>query len=202
MASLVPKPRDSPSDSSHLLPPFLRLNSKITFEHKGRYHKGYLSKNPDGSYCFRYKSHINKKPTDWTIPLPSLTTNWHDLCMEGILLPGHSSGSFLRDQSASFVSAASLLWECPRSLFSASAPTHPDRSVWLASFREEKDGIKLKDTYDVLTLEQYRALCAQGAPRAIPTMCVLTIKPDEMLRPHHAKSRIVVLGNHEKRIWT
>jgi hypothetical protein len=33
-------------------------------------------------------------------------------------------------------------------------------------------------------------------------MCVLTIKPDEMLRPHRAKARIVVLGNHEDRIWT
>jgi hypothetical protein len=42
----------------------------------------------------------------------------------------------------------------------------------------------------------------KGAPRAIPTMCVLTIKPDEMLRPHRAKARIVVLGNHEDCIWT
>ena len=33
-------------------------------------------------------------------------------------------------------------------------------------------------------------------------MCVLTIKPDEMLQPHRAKYRIVVLGNHEDRIWT
>jgi hypothetical protein len=82
------------------------------------------------------------------------------------------------------------------------APTHPDRDTWLASFREEKDGIKSQDTYDVLTLEQYRAYRAKGAPRAIPTMCLLTIKPDEMLRPHRAKSRIVVLGNHEDRIWT
>jgi hypothetical protein len=33
-------------------------------------------------------------------------------------------------------------------------------------------------------------------------MCVLTIKPDEMLQPHCTKSRIVVLGNHKERIWT
>ena len=122
--------------------------------------------------------------------------------MEGTLLPGHSLGSFLQDQSASFVSAASLLRECPRSLLCALTLTHPDRNVWLVSFQEEKDGIKLQDTYDVLTLEQYRAYRAQGAPWAIPTMCVLTIKPDEMLWPHRAKSRIVVLGNHEERIWT
>ena len=119
------------------------------------------------------------------------------------LAPGSLLGKlpFLRDQSASFVSVPSLLQECPRSHLFALAPTHPDRNVWLASFWE-KNGIKLQDTYNVLTLDQYHAYHAQGAPRAIPTMCVLTIKPNEMLRPHCAKSRIVVLGNHEERIWT
>jgi hypothetical protein len=33
-------------------------------------------------------------------------------------------------------------------------------------------------------------------------MCILTIKPDEMINPHWAKSRIVVLGNHEDQLWT
>jgi hypothetical protein len=33
-------------------------------------------------------------------------------------------------------------------------------------------------------------------------MCVLNIKKDEMLNPLCAKSRIVVLGNHEDRVWT
>jgi hypothetical protein len=51
------------------------VSSKITFEHEGWYRKGYLSKTPDGPYCFSYKSHINKKLPDWTISLPSLTTN-------------------------------------------------------------------------------------------------------------------------------
>jgi hypothetical protein len=32
-------------------------------------------------------------------------------------------------------------------------------------------------------------------------MCVLTIKKDEQLCPLQAKSRIVVLGNHEERVW-
>jgi hypothetical protein len=64
MASFIPKPQALPSDSSHLLPPFIRLNSKITFEHEGQYHKGYLSKTPYGPYCFSYKSHINKKQPD------------------------------------------------------------------------------------------------------------------------------------------
>jgi hypothetical protein len=33
-------------------------------------------------------------------------------------------------------------------------------------------------------------------------MCVLTIKPDEMLIPHWTKSRIVVLGNYEDQSWS
>ena len=90
----------------------------------------------------------------------------------------------------------------PQSLLSALNPLHPDREIWLASYQEEKDGIKSQDTYDVLTPEQYRAYRAKGAPRAIPTMCVLIIKPDEMLLPHRTKSCIVVLGNHEDRIWS
>ncbi len=85
---------------------------------------------------------------------------------------------------------------------SSLVPTHSDRDSWLASFWEEKDGIRSQDTYDVLTLDQYRAYCAQGAPRAIPTMCVLTIEPDKMLWPHRAKSRIIVLGNHKDWIWS
>ena len=204
MPSFIPKPctGESGSDSSHLLPPFLRINSKITLDHEGQYHKGYLTKSPDGTYCFSYKSHVNKKHPDWSVPLPNLPTTWHELCAEGILYPGHSISSLSRDNSANFVSAASLLRECPRSLLTALAPTHMDRETWLLSFEEEKNGIKSQDTYNVIDLAQYRALRAKGAPRAIPTMCVLTIKPDEMLRPHRAKARIVVLGNHEDRIWT
>jgi hypothetical protein len=33
-------------------------------------------------------------------------------------------------------------------------------------------------------------------------MCVLTIKPDEILNCHQAKSRIVVLGNHGDCLWS
>jgi hypothetical protein len=55
------------------------------------------------------------------------------------------------------------------------------------------------DTYDTITSAQYCAYHEKGAPRAIPTMCILTIKPDEMMNPHCAKVCIVILGNHEDR---
>jgi hypothetical protein len=84
----------------------------------------------------------------------------------------------------------------------ALADSHPDREVWLASYQEEKQGIESLNTYRKISLGEYRALREKGAPKAIPTMCVLTIKKDENLLPLRAKSRIVVLGNHEDRIWS
>ena len=213
MADLIPPPplvSTSHNGVSALLPPFLQLNSKITYEHDGQYHKGYLGQH-NGVYRFSFKSHVNKCKEDWGVPLPNLPSTWVDLCVEGILVPGHLSHSFLRsptsdtpttfDPVASFVSAVNLHRDCPPSLLKALADTHPDRHIWMDSFLEEKRGIQSLDTYTKLTLGEYRALHEKGAPRAIPTMCVLTIKKDENLRPLRAKSRIVVLGNHEDRIW-
>jgi hypothetical protein len=57
MVSLIPPPPvgpllgDSSSSQDSLLPPFLRINSKITYKWDGQYHKGYLTKR-DGTYTF------------------------------------------------------------------------------------------------------------------------------------------------------
>jgi hypothetical protein len=64
----------------------------------------------------------------------------------------------------------------------------------MRSFQEEKDGIKVQNTYDKITLAQYCALREKGTPWAIPTMCVLAIKPDQKMNPHQVKLHIVVLG--------
>ncbi len=81
MASLIPPPPVDPlpngdlssSQDSPLLP-FLQLNSKITYEHDGQYHKGYLMKH-NGCYQFSFKSHVNKQKKDWGINLPNLVMN-------------------------------------------------------------------------------------------------------------------------------
>jgi hypothetical protein len=203
MPSLIPKPIHVSPDSSHILPPFLQPGSKITFEQDGQLHKGFLGQSQDGEFRFSFKSHINKKLEDWGVPLPHLPSTWQDLCVDGILIPGHQSSSFLCPRAAaSHVSATQLKRECPHSLLTALHHSHPNRDTWLASFREEKSGIELQNTYVKISLADYRALWAQGAPRAIPTMCVLLIKKDEMFNPLRAKSCIVVLGNHEDRVWS
>ena len=68
---------------------------------------------------------------------------------------------------------------------------------------EEKNGLIANDTYVEISLQEYCRLCRlpKGVPKAISTMCVMTIKRDEHLAPDRAKSRIVVLGNLENRTW-
>ena len=190
-------------DTSHCLPPFLPLHSRIRYKHNRQYHKGYLTQSPNGSYCFSYKSHINKKCPNWSVPLPNFTSTRHKLCLKGILIPNHNATSFVWDTLANFVSATNLVWECPCSLLTALTDMHLDKEIQLCGFgKENKDGIESLNTYNKIMLAEYLALREKGAPQAIPTMCILTIKPDEKMNPHHARSRIVVLGNHKDRIWS
>ncbi len=175
MPSLIPKPAVTPSDSTHLLPRFLQLGSKITYEQDGQYHKGFLNQSPDGVYRFSYKSHINKKTKDWGSPLPNLATMWQDLCIEGVLLPGHQALSFQRPlpphnnhASASLVSAVNLECEYPSMLLTGLHVTHPDCNTWLASFHKEKSGTQFLNTYVKIGLVEYRVLCAKKCPTRHP----------------------------------
>jgi hypothetical protein len=151
MASLIPPPPIGPlfgdlsSSQDSLLPPFLCINSKITYELDGQYHKGYLTKR-DGTYRFSFKSHVNKRSKDWGVDLPDLPMIWVDLCVEGLLIPGHISHTFLCflssptptsfDPVTSFVSAVNLHLKCPSLLLKGLANSHPDREIWLNSFYE------------------------------------------------------------------
>ena len=159
----------------------------------------------DGVYHFSYERDLRCKHEEWGVPLPNLPHTWIEFCIDGSLSPGHKASSFLRGSSdpvANIVSAADLHNDCPSSLLQALANDHSDREVWLNSFYEEKDSLESTNTYRKITLGEYRVLHEKGAPRAIPTMCVLTIKRDENLLPVRAKLRIVVFGNHEDRVWT
>ena len=67
MPSLLPKPPsnvDNTGSTDSLLPPFLQINQKITYEHQGQYWKGCLGKS-EGRYCFVYKRHPYSKNEEW-----------------------------------------------------------------------------------------------------------------------------------------
>jgi hypothetical protein len=89
---------------------------------------------------------------------------------------------------ASSISAVNLHHDYLPLLLKALANTHPNREIWLGSFFKEKHGIQQLDTYKKIKLGEYWALCKKGAPQAIPTMCVLTIKKNEILCPLCVKS--------------
>jgi hypothetical protein len=169
MSSFLPQPTPSPSPDdtadASLLPPFLRIGSKITFEHDRQYHCGYLDVR-HGVHRFSWKSHPNTKKEEWGVALPNLPTNWSDLCVQGVLLPSHQPSSFhissastsTFDPVAHFISAVNLHQDCPASLLKALADSHPDREVWLQSYYEERNGIESMGTFQRITLAQYRAL--------------------------------------------
>jgi hypothetical protein len=83
MASLIPPPPvgpllgDSFSSQYSLLSPFLHVNSKITYEHNGQYHKGYLTKR--GSTYYSPLSCVSTS-AQRTVNLPNLAKRV-DLCV-------------------------------------------------------------------------------------------------------------------------
>ena len=197
----------SPSYTTSL-PPFLQDGSKVSMEHDGNYLKGYLIKQENGIMRFVHKRHPNSKREMFGKDLPTILSDWSDWCVSGYLIPGHNLYSPGRkpttestDVFASLVSAVNLTTDCPPSLLKALAAKHPNREIWLESYFEEKRSIQSMNTYEKLTLAEYRELRKNGAPKALPSMCVLTIKKDKDFNPVRAKSRIVVLGNHEETPW-
>ena len=210
--------RDSPSDPANApsvptfdgLPAFLQQDSKITLDHNGAFHRGYLHYSDQGGFAFVHRKTARSKRIEWSVPLPDLRQNWPTLVGDDTLIPGHGQiSSFLKPNSsnnapsAKFVSAKNLLSPCPPSLQQALHPTNPDRHIWLESYREEAQGLLDHEVYEPISKKDYLALRRSGAiPKAIPSMCVLVVKPDKNGNPHRAKSRIVVLGNHEDRIYS
>ncbi len=79
MASLIPSPPisgdslsiPSSDNNSLLLPPFLQIGSRITYEHEGTYHKGFLAHSNCGTYHFSFKTYIKKKSEDWGLTYPT-----------------------------------------------------------------------------------------------------------------------------------
>jgi hypothetical protein len=94
MPALIPKLTVDVSTLSHLLSPFLQLSSKITFEKDSQYHKGFQPHSANKTYQLSYKTNINKMNKDWGVSHPNLPTRWHNMCIEGVLLLGHSSLTF------------------------------------------------------------------------------------------------------------
>jgi hypothetical protein len=49
-------------------------------------------------------------------------------------------------------------------------------TIWLESYKEEYEGLKSNDTFDIISEEDYLNLCKQHGIKAIPSMCTFMIK--------------------------
>ena len=197
------------------LPHDLQPNSKVTMDHNGAFHEGYLVHSPIHGFSFEYRCHPTATKPEWSVPLPNLIMNWPTTLMaEDILFPGHSTvSSFLRPStqitttqsnvSANFVSATGLQLPCPTSLKFALDASNPDRLIWSQPYNEEKGGLKNMDVFRRITKQEYLQLRKSGkVPQSIPSMCVIVVKYDKYGKPHRAKCRIVALGNFEDRYYS
>jgi len=54
---------------------FLQLGSKITMDHAGIFHKGFLGYIKGGRYSFNVRRNSRSTKIDWSIPLPQFKKN-------------------------------------------------------------------------------------------------------------------------------
>ena len=196
---------------------WLQRKSKVSMFKSGKYHKGFIIQASDGSHHFSCCRQLNSPAEVCGVDLPSFGTSWPCMSCDNIMLPSWNINIYSRlglfpssnpfDRSgeliaANHVSARTLRSECPKSLQEALANDLVDRATWLPSYIEEKEDLVDNQMFVRLTLKQYRELwLKKNVPQVIPSMCVFTVKKDEHGDPDCAKSRIVVLGNLEERMW-
>ena len=84
------------------------------------------------------------------------------------------------------------------------AGSNPDNKIWNSAYDGEIDGLQGLEVFTEITTAEYLEYVRKhdDAAQAIPTMNLFTIKPDINEDPTQAKSRIIVLGNLEKQIWS
>ena len=92
----------------------------------------------------------------------------------------------------------------PPNLKIALAGSSPDNKIWNSAYDEEYDGLQGLEVFKEITTAEYLEYVQKHgeAAQAIPTMNSFTIKPNMEGNSTRAISRIVALGNLEKRIWS
>ena len=184
-----------------LRPAWLRDGEAVTLQcDDNGYVCGELRRDDYGEWQFvsRDKCRDNQR---LIVSLPDLVHNYRDRMVDGTFIPGWTV-SAQTVASGRFVSAKGLDHsKAPTTLLQLPKLTAKDRTVWTESYGEEHGSLRLMDVFDEIDTPTYEKYKAAGFV-AIPTMNIFTIKPDEMGNPYRAKSRIVVLGNLEERVWT
>ena len=158
----VPTPSLPLSDS---LPIWLQHGCKITYNHDGEYHKGFIMISDDGATHFSCQRQKSSRTELWGMALLNLVTEWPSLTCDNIIQSTWDVLLFLRPSTAarisalfisvSHVSAHNLKAPYPLSLLKALHEDFLDCSIWHDSYPEEKNGLIDNDTYMVIFLQEY-----------------------------------------------
>jgi hypothetical protein len=178
----------------------MKIGTKLTLLLiKDRHYKGFLDLDTDKDWLFIVRGRQGQLVLEH--PLVALEYSWRDHIINSSMQLSHQE---LKPDhlTARHVSAKGLLQSCPGSLRKALDSSNLDQHTWwLASYTEEYHGLVALDTFTTINHADLAASDFVGK-KPMPTMCVLTIKTDEFHNPVRAKSRIIVLGNLESRMWT
>ena len=165
---------------------------------------GYLSLSDDNLWEFVARD--AKGDVKERIDISDIQCSWKMRMQENTFDVGWNENKARRVcGTARHVSASSLKHNfAPPNLRTALVESNPDNITWRAAHDEEYNGFKKLNVFTEITAEEYqRHNKTHGDDvKAIPTMNLFTIKPDEEGNPICAKSRIVALGNLEQRVWS
>ena len=183
-----------------LRPSWLRDHEAVTVQVDGHgYVQGELQIDEYGEWEFVSRDKLVNNQR-LVLPLPDLAHAYREQLQLGTLIPGWTLGK--QNVSGRFVSASGLDHKkAPASLMNLGSLSSNDRKIWSESYGEEHGSLCGMDVFDEIDAATY-ARYKEAGFTAIPTMNIFTIKPDELGNPYRAKSRIVVLGNLEERVWT
>ncbi len=182
-----------------MAPSWLHQGCRVKFMYGGSMWKGTFELDKDNDWEFVRRDRTGQKVVRY--PVPDLIYSWRQRLLEQMLKVGWEDDPSEETAQARHVSAAKLERSCPNDLKEALSDGNPDKGVWRQSYDEEYDGLSGQNTYKIIGEEKYQELVKEKGIQAIPSMCVLTIKKNEDGNPIRSKSRIVVLGNLEQRVW-
>jgi hypothetical protein len=184
-------------------PSWMCLHTKVMLQVDNIYTHGYLNIDKQGFWEFVTRDKDGAIVE--TTPIPDLPYSWKSRLRENNLGIGWEDCKSKRIYGyGRHISAATLRNPmAPASLLKGLNKSNPDASIWNDAYDEEYDGLAGLDTFEEISKEAYQALIAKHgeAARAKPTMNLFTVKKDKDGNPVRAKSRIVVLGNLEHRVW-
>lgn len=181
---------------------WMKQDQKLTLLHDNVYKQGYLSLNKDNYWGFVTQGRDGRVML--RVDLKDIEYSWKMRLQENTMEIGWQENIARRIFGVGcHVSAANFHHtQAPGSLKEALSTYNPDRQIWLDSYNKEFDGLTDLNVHTVISEEEYREYVRKygEAVVAIPTMNIFTIKVNKEGHPVRAKSRIVALGNVEKRI--